>query len=880
METPWRQIGRYQIDHQIGVGGMALTFRGKLGGVGGFEKLVVIKLIHPSHAGDTSFLDMFLDEARLTARLTHPNIAQIFEIDVHQGLPYIVMELVSGPNLSQVQRKLGTPTAADYGPIARLMAGVARALSHAHQLTDDEGKPLHIIHRDVSLGNIVVAPTGTAKLIDFGIARWANRNHMTEVGVLKGKTQYLAPEQMAGKTDQRVDIYQLGVCLYWLCAGVPPYGGDNTLAIWTAQMEGKLRPITEVVPTFPPGLAAVIAKAMATHVEDRYQTAADLAEALSALAQSDPALQATDEDVVSWLHRLFPDTEWGSWNQRLREPASGSLSGLSRPNLPIEAGSYSSATGSRPLTAPITGGQPRPQGTQSTQTQTQAIPAPTPAQRWGRLAGGAAFIALTALLALSLTQEPEAPPPEALTAAEPGPEVRAAALLDQAEAALSVPDLALARSLIEQAKTGAMASPEVEIRYLRDLKTLEYQETLAKGRAALAEGRYDEARLIARTLLDVNVEDAAARAILDGVVAATRPPPPPPSPSARAERSQPELVTVVINGPVGASVDVDDVNVGLVPATTRVTPGVHRIAVRKAGFITFEESSNFRGKSTTITAVLDPKPPEPQAVVATPTPPPPAPEPTPLPVVPPPTPEELAAAQPPELPPAPTTGPTAEPATQVDRTRTPGQGSTASTSRTNQATPNFAAMADPSDAGSTPTRSASAPAAVSVRPPVARGAKRAPSPATPAPAPVASPTTPTPSPDLRPAIGGARPTEAVSATAAAPNFAAVPDAAPTTPTTQPTAAAPSKLPANIDAISLGDLAKVLSRVEADAIARGAPPDKVKGVTRELYAKWTSHHPSPSVYQMPAAAMSNLIVSRAASSKRDISSALVTTYGPR
>jgi hypothetical protein len=88
------------------------------------------------------------------------------------------------------------------------------------------------------------------------------------------------------------------------------------------------------------------------------------------------------------------------------------------------------------------------------------------------------------------------------------------------------------------------------------------------------------------------------------------------------------------------------------------------------------------------------------------------------------------------------------------------------------------------------------------------------------------------------------------------------------------------LPANIDAISLGDLAKVLSRVEADAIARGAPPDKVKGVTRELYAKWTSHHPSPSVYQMPAAAMSNLIVSRAASSKRDISSALVTTYGPR
>ena len=878
METPWRQIGRYQIDHQIGVGGMALTFRGKLAGVGGFEKLVVIKLIHPSHAGDTSFLDMFLDEARLTARLTHPNIAQIFEIDVHQGLPYIVMELVSGPNLSQVQRKLGTPTTADYGPIARLMAGVARALSHAHQLTDDEGKPLHIIHRDVSLGNIVVAPTGTAKLIDFGIARWANRNHMTEVGVLKGKTQYLAPEQMAGKTDQRVDIYQLGVCLYWLCAGAPPYEGDNTLAIWTAQMEGKLRPITEVVPTFPPGLAAVIAKAMATNVEERYQTASDLAEALSALAQSDPALQATDEDVVTWLHRLFPDTEWGSWNQRLREPASGSLSSLSRPNLPIEAGSYSSATGSRPLTAPITGGQARPQVTHT--TQTQAIPAPTPAQRWGRLAGGAAFIALTALLALSLTQEPEAPPPEALTAAEPGPEVRAAALLDQAETALTVPDLVLARSLIEQAKSGAMANPEVEIRYLRDLKTLEYQETLAKGRAALAEGRYDEARLIARAMLDVNVEDAAARALLDAVVAATRPPPPSQPPTnSRNDRNQPDFVKVVIDGPAGASVDVDDQNYGLVPVHIKVTAGIHTISVRKAGYHSYEQSIDFKGKSETIRVELQAKPPEPVPVVVAPTPEPPAPEPTPPPVVAPPTPEEIAAAQPPELPPAPPTGPSAEPATQVDRTHTPGQGATASTGRSPQSTPVFAAMAETSDAGPTSPRSAGAPNRVAVRPPVAPGAKLAPSPAESTTAPVDSaPTKPPPlTTDIRPAVGSGKSPEAVAATPATPPYAAVPAS---TTTTQATAAAPSKLSANLDAISLGDLAKVLSQVEADAIARGAPPEKVKGVTRELYAKWTNHHPSPSVYRMPAAAMSNLIVSRAASSKRDISSALVTAYGPR
>lgn len=303
-ELPGR-IGRYEIERRIGAGGMALTYRCRLAGIGGFSKRVVVKILHPDHVGEESYVRMFLDEAKLSARLHHVNVAQVYEVGDDHGVPYMVMEHVDGSNLAEITRLLGRGQK-PWGHIAWLFAGICRGLGHAHGLRDDNGKALGIVHRDVSLGNIMIGRDGVPKLIDFGIAQWAQKENVTEVGMLKGKLHYMAPEQLRGQADHRADIYQLGVCLYWMTTGRPPFHDADPAKVWAARLDGDLKRPSQLVAGYPRELEEIVTTALAVDPARRWQSADELAAMLEAFCYSQPAFATSDEAVARWVRGLLP----------------------------------------------------------------------------------------------------------------------------------------------------------------------------------------------------------------------------------------------------------------------------------------------------------------------------------------------------------------------------------------------------------------------------------------------------------------------------------------------------------------------------------------------------------------------------------------------
>jgi serine/threonine protein kinase len=350
-ELPGR-IGRYEIERRLGAGGMALTYRCRLAGIGGFSKRVVVKILHPDHVGESSYVGMFLDEARLSARLHHVNVAQVYEVGDDHGVPYMVMELVDGSNLAEITRLLGRGQR-PWGHIAWLFAGICRGLGHAHSLKDDSGKPLGIVHRDVSLGNIMIGRDGVPKLIDFGIAQWAQKENVTEVGMLKGKLHYMAPEQLRGQADHRADIYQLGVCLYWMTTGRPPFHDADPAKVWAARLDGDLKRPSAVTPGYPRELEEIVITALAVDPARRWQSADELAAMLEAFTYSQPSYATNDEAVARWVRGMLP----GELDEE-REP---SRTGRSERSL----GQVLHDNGARP--SPITGEAPAP-----------SVPPPTP----------------------------------------------------------------------------------------------------------------------------------------------------------------------------------------------------------------------------------------------------------------------------------------------------------------------------------------------------------------------------------------------------------------------------------------------------------------------------------------------------------------------
>jgi eukaryotic-like serine/threonine-protein kinase len=213
-----RTLGRYEVVGHLASGGMAEVLLGRVRGPHGFERAVVLKRILPHLARMSSFVDMFLDEARIIARIHHPNVVQVHELGTEGGELFMAMEYLAGESVSSLVRRLATRNAKlDHALAAFIVAEACAGLHAAHELKTDDGALLHIVHRDVSPQNIFITFDGAVKVIDFGIAKSADRVARTEAGQLKGKLDFMSPEQCKSEPlDRRTDVFALGIVLYEL----------------------------------------------------------------------------------------------------------------------------------------------------------------------------------------------------------------------------------------------------------------------------------------------------------------------------------------------------------------------------------------------------------------------------------------------------------------------------------------------------------------------------------------------------------------------------------------------------------------------------------------------------------------------------------------
>jgi tetratricopeptide (TPR) repeat protein len=271
------RFGKYLLLDKVATGGMAELYKAKITGIQGFEKLIAIKRILPHLANEEELVTSFIDEAKLAALLHHQNIVQIYDFGRIEDSYYIAMEYLLGKDLRLVMRKAtlaGKPIGLETTLL--IVSRICAALEYSHGLKDFQGKPLNIIHRDVSPANVLLTYDGNVKIVDFGIAKAATQSHLTQAGMIKGKVAYMSPEQAAGETiDHRSDIFSTGIILYELATGMPMFHGD-TLQILNLVRNAKFTPACHVRPELPEKFHPILDRALAKEREVRYQSAGDM----------------------------------------------------------------------------------------------------------------------------------------------------------------------------------------------------------------------------------------------------------------------------------------------------------------------------------------------------------------------------------------------------------------------------------------------------------------------------------------------------------------------------------------------------------------------------------------------------------------------------
>ncbi|MFN0250722.1 MAG: protein kinase domain-containing protein [Kofleriaceae bacterium] len=300
------RFGQYALLRRIARGGMAEVFLAQQRGLEGFDRRVAVKRILPHLADAPDFVKMFLGEAKLAAQLTHPNVVHIYDFGKHDGDYFIAMEYVEGVHAGQLFKYCAETEKLPPVLVARLGADAAAALHYAHELRGSDGKPLGLVHRDVSPANIMVSFDGIVKLCDFGIAKAAALGEqLTNPGQVKGKYAYMSPEQtIASPLDGRSDVFSLAIVMWELLAGKTIVGRGDAVDAMRAIRDGKLPLITNAAPKTPPALAKALGWAMATRRENR-ATAMDFAQALEAYIKSSPEI-ATSMQLASWIRQRFP----------------------------------------------------------------------------------------------------------------------------------------------------------------------------------------------------------------------------------------------------------------------------------------------------------------------------------------------------------------------------------------------------------------------------------------------------------------------------------------------------------------------------------------------------------------------------------------------
>jgi serine/threonine-protein kinase len=274
-------LGKYRLIAELGQGGMADVYLAVTRQSAVFSKLVVIKRMKDHLVHDVEFMTMFLDEARIAARLNHPNLVQTLEVGEAHGQHFLTMEYLDGQPLHRILNR----ARADFPPVLylSLLSDVLEGMHYAHELKDFDGTPLNIVHRDVTPHNIFVVYEGQVKVVDFGIAKAAGRSSETRHGVIKGKVAYMAPEQAMGKlVDRRVDLFAIGVMAFEAATRQRMWKGVKEEDIIRALIAGKIPAPKDVDPTIDDELNRVISKSLAFDPEQRYATAADFQKDLAA----------------------------------------------------------------------------------------------------------------------------------------------------------------------------------------------------------------------------------------------------------------------------------------------------------------------------------------------------------------------------------------------------------------------------------------------------------------------------------------------------------------------------------------------------------------------------------------------------------------------
>jgi serine/threonine-protein kinase len=294
-------VGRYAIFDRIAAGGMATVHLGRLLGAAGFSRTVAIKRLHAQYARDPEFVAMFLDEARICARVRHPNVVPTLDVVASDGELFLVMEYVEGEplgHLLDVSLKRGERP--PLGHVVGIMTGVLHGLHAAHEAKGEDGAPLWIVHRDISPQNVLVGADGIARLLDFGIAKSLGRVHTTRDGTIKGKLAYMAPEQLqGGAITRRTDVFAASIVLWESLAMRRLFDADNDAVRMKLILRGRIPPLREVAPDAPEELEQVVMRGLERDPEKRHSTAQEMVEALEA-AVAPSTLRA----VAEWVRAL------------------------------------------------------------------------------------------------------------------------------------------------------------------------------------------------------------------------------------------------------------------------------------------------------------------------------------------------------------------------------------------------------------------------------------------------------------------------------------------------------------------------------------------------------------------------------------------------
>jgi len=355
------QFGKYSLFERIGRGGMAEVFKGRIQGPAGFERVFVVKRILPHLSDDQTFIKMFVEEAKLSARLNHPNIVHIFELGAVEGEYFISMEYIRGHDLSETMRSiwkaLGPPRPELVSYIGR---EACRGLAYAHGLTDENGRLLGMIHRDVSPSNVMLSYEGAVKMLDFGIAKaLGDSADQSKSGTMKGKYAYMAPEQTEGDNiDHRSDIFAVGIVLHEVLTGRRLFKGQNDVQTIERVRRCEVPKPSLQNPAVPPELDHIVLKALQRDPARRWSNAADMADALDDIVH---AARFQPTHLTQILYDLFPP-EGGVPSARTgsqRSASRGSTAsggGVSRRTVPPVSRTASGAA-SMPFPTPPAGVQ-------------------------------------------------------------------------------------------------------------------------------------------------------------------------------------------------------------------------------------------------------------------------------------------------------------------------------------------------------------------------------------------------------------------------------------------------------------------------------------------------------------------------------------------